>query len=182
MKKASVQAEHMTVVCDYLFDHRRSPVLYVGEGGKLQMINSIVDGRQAIALQSDTLRRSGELAWHPSAQSQLDLQQCYLRLEQDSIVAKRLIEELFPTCHRATVPFVDSYWMLGKDYKDRSNRKAPYHFHFDFHPVETAGLQELSPLAPATCSLDRTGLPRRKNRLGGYTVGAYEAVTPPKEK
>ena len=72
--------------------------------------------------------------------------------------------------------------MLGKDYKDRSNRQAPYHFHFDFHPVETAGLQELSPIAPTTCDLDRTGLPRRKNRFGGYTVGAYEAVTAPKEK
>lgn len=146
------------------------------------MINSIVDGRQTITLQSDTLRRSGELAWHPSAQSQLDLQHCYLRLEQDSIVAKRIIEQLFPTCHRATVPFVDSYWMLGKDYKDRNNRQVPYHFHFDFHPVETAGLQDLSPIAPTTCDLDRTGLPRRKNRLGGYTVGAYEAVTPPEEK
>ena len=182
MEQASVQAEHLTVVSDYLFDHRRTPVLYVGEGGKLKMINSIVDGRQTIALQSDTLRRSGELAWHPSAQSQLNLQHCYLRLEQDSIVAKRLIDELFPTCLRASIPFVDSYWMLGKDYKDRSNRQAPYHFHFDFHPVETAGLQELSPIAPTTCDLDRTGLPRRKNRFGGYTVGAYEAVTAPKEK
>lgn len=182
IQKATVQAEQMTVVCDYLFDHRRSPVLYVGKEGKLQMINSIVDGRQTIALQGDTLRRSGELAWHPSAQAQLDLQHCYLRLEQDSIAAKRLVEKLFPTCHRATAPFVDSYWMLGKDYKDRSNRQAKYHFHFDFHPVETAGLQELSPLAPTACALDRTGLPRRKNKLGGYTIGAYEAIAPPKEK
>ena len=29
MEQASVQAEHLTVVSDYLFDHRRSPVLYL---------------------------------------------------------------------------------------------------------------------------------------------------------
>ena len=181
LEGATVEAVQMSMVCDYLFEHRRDPILYVGRGSHLQLLNSIIDGRQTYAMTSDTLRRSGELAWHPSVQRQLDLQQCYVRLEQDSIVASRLVKELFPTSYRANHPFVDSYWMLGKDYKDRSNRQAPYHFHFDFHPVEAVGLQSLSPIAPVACGLDRMGVPRRVNARGGYTLGAYEAVPTPEE-
>ena len=177
LEYASVEAEHLTITSEYLFDHRLSPALYVGKGSRLRMVNSIVDGRQTVAQESDTLRRSGEVAWHPSLTAeQIRLEQCYLRLEQDSVAADKLLRSLFPSCHRARGHFVDTYWMLGKDYQDRHRKEKKYHFHFDYHPVVTAGLQELSPLAPEGCALDRMGVPRVTNEQGGYTLGAYEAL------
>lgn len=174
IENATVLGQHLTIASDYLFEHRLQPALYIGTGASLQLSNSIVDGTQTLTIERDTLLQCGEIAAKPSTLPNVKIEQSYLRLANDEHVAQRILDQHFPTSRRASVPFRESYLLMGKD---QSQPKAPHHFLYDYRPLDSLDIRQTSSLIIPECTTDLLGLPRQTNSRGGYTVGAYEAVS-----